>query len=96
MKFKVYKHGVQKQYMDKIPVADLSFQIKLKGDDDATRTEKPRLEEILNEYRKMNMSGRKSRSKTYEKRNSNPADFNVRLMTKTMSKFGRSTSTNKK
>ena len=61
-----------------------------------TRNEKPRLEEILNEYRKMNMSGRNSRSKTYEKKNSNPSDFNVRLMTKTMSKFGRTVSMNKK
>lgn len=42
------------------------------------------------------MSGRNSRSKTYEKKNSNVSEFNVRLMTKTMSKFGRSTSTNKK
>jgi hypothetical protein len=48
MKFKVYKHGVQRQFMEKLPIADLSFQIKLKGDEDVTRSEKPRLEEILN------------------------------------------------
>ena len=96
MKFKVYKQGVQRQYIEKLPIADLSFQIKLKGDEEATRNEKPRLEEILNEYRKMNKSGRNSRSKTYEKKNSNPSDFNVRLMAKTMCKFGRTVSMNKK
>lgn len=48
MKFKVYKHGVQRQFIEKLPVADLSFQIKLKGDDETIRNDKPRLEEILN------------------------------------------------
>lgn len=47
MKFKVYKHGVQRQFMEKLPVADLSFQIKLKGDEEAIKNDKPRLEEIL-------------------------------------------------
>jgi len=31
MKFKVYKQGVGKQFIDKLPVTDLCFQIKLKG-----------------------------------------------------------------
>lgn len=44
----------------------------------------------------MNLSGRNSRAKTYEKKLSNGSDFNVRLMAKTMTKFGRSNSTNKK
>lgn len=71
MKFKVYKHGVGRQFMEKLPVTDLSFQIKLKGDEDMAPAMKPRLEEILSEYRKMNLSGRNSRSKTYDKKNSN-------------------------
>jgi hypothetical protein len=32
MKFKVYKQGVGRQYVEKLPIADLSFQIKLKGE----------------------------------------------------------------
>ena len=41
------------------------------------------------------MSGRNGRSKAYEKKNSNSSDLNVRLMTKTISKFGRIVSMNK-
>jgi hypothetical protein len=96
MKFKVYKHGVGRQHMEKVPITDLSFQIKLKGDDGVPPSVKPRLEEILSEYRKMNLSGRNSRSRTYDKKNSNGSEFNVRVTTKTMSKFGRSNSLAKK
>jgi len=31
MKFKVYKQGAGKQFIDKLPVTDLCFQIKMKG-----------------------------------------------------------------
>lgn len=65
MKFKVYKQGAGRQYMEKVPVTDLSFQIKLKGEDDISHAVKPRLEEILSEYRKLNLSGRNSRARTF-------------------------------
>ena len=45
MKFKIYKqHGGQ--YVDKLPVTDLSFQIKIKGDNEpqSVQNTKPRLE----------------------------------------------------
>ena len=43
MKFKIYKqHGGQ--YVDRLPVTDLSFQIKIKGDEQQTiQNAKPRL-----------------------------------------------------
>lgn len=43
MKFKVYKQGAGRQYMEKVPITDLSFQIKLKGEDDIAHAVKPRL-----------------------------------------------------
>lgn len=32
MKFKVYKQNSGRQYIEKLPVTDLSFQIKIKGE----------------------------------------------------------------
>lgn len=92
LKFKVYKQGVGVHFVEKLPVTDLSFQIRLKGDE-AEPTVKPRLEEILSEYRRMNGSGRKSsRGKVEHRKNSNNSDFNVRMMNHTMSKINRSMS----
>jgi len=44
MKFKIYKQGGA-QYFDKLPVQDLSFQIKVKGEEDEqlAANAKPRL-----------------------------------------------------
>ena len=64
MKFKIYKQSGG-QYIDRIPVTDLSFQVKIKGDHEmqAVQNSKPRLEEILSEYRKMNLSPKKPKSR---------------------------------
>ena len=64
MKFKIYKQG-NAQYFDRMPVQDLSFQIKIKGEQDEQllNNAKPKLEEILSEYRKMNTTKRPSQSR---------------------------------
>jgi len=41
MKFKVYKQGVGSQYVEKLPVTDLSFQIRMRGEEGLSI--KPRL-----------------------------------------------------
>jgi len=43
MKFKVYKQGSGRQFIEKLPVAELSFQIKIKGNDEVPSPVKPRL-----------------------------------------------------
>lgn len=91
MKFKVYKQGAGRQQMERVPVTDLSFQIKLKGEEEVGLAVRPRLEEILSEYRKLNLSGRNSRAKTFEKKHSG-GEFNVRLMASTVNRFARSPS----
>lgn len=42
MKFKIYKQNGA-QFIDKLPVTDLSFQIKIKGEEEAAFSSKPRL-----------------------------------------------------
>ena len=64
MKFKIYKQGGS-QFIDKLPVQDISFHIKVKGEDhdQAMTNVKPRLEEILSEYRKMNSTKRHAQTR---------------------------------
>lgn len=47
MKFKVYKQGAGRTQAERVPVTDLSFQIKLRGEEEAGLAVRPRLEEIL-------------------------------------------------
>ncbi len=43
MKFKIYKQNGPVQFVDRLPITDLSFQIKIKGEETQTNA-KPRLE----------------------------------------------------
>lgn len=96
MKFKVYKQA-SAQFVERVPVTDLSFQIKIKGDVEGQLQSynKPRLEEILSEYRKINSNQRsiKNRVSGVELRRSSishAGDSNVKWMRNTMSKIGKS------
>jgi hypothetical protein len=44
----------------------------------------------------MNTSGRNSRSKTQDKKLSNPSDLNVKLLNQSMTRFARANSVNRK
>jgi hypothetical protein len=90
MKFKIYKQGGT-QYIDKLPVADLSFQIKIKGDpeESSAQNAKPRLEEVLSEYRRLNLNQKKPVSRGGEGRQSRfGSDSSVRVMRKTVYRMG--------
>ena len=92
MKFKIYKQNGG-QYIDRMPVTDLSFQVKVKGDHEMQplQNAKPRLEEILSEYRKMNLSPKKPKSRGVESSRrgvGNSSDLNVNVMRKTVYKMG--------
>jgi hypothetical protein len=93
MKFKIYKQGGA-QHIDKLPITDLSFQIKVRGEEDrpGAHFSKPRLEEILSEYRKMNANTKHSRSRVTEKSKSlaHGSELNMKVMRKTVHRFGRS------
>ena len=92
MKFKIYKqHGGQ--YVDRLPVTDLSFQIKIKGDhqQQTIQNAKPRLQEILSQYRKMNLSQKKPKSRGLQTRRVSGgygSQMNVKMMRKTVYKMG--------
>ena len=91
MKFKIYKQGGA-QYFDRLPVQDLSFQIKIKGEQEEqlNANVKPRLEEILSEYRKMSTTKRQAQSRGVEHRRASGygSDLNARMMRKTVYKAG--------
>lgn len=90
MKFKIYKQNGA-QFIDKLPVTDLSFQIKIKGEEEAAFSSKPRLEEILNEYRKMNINSKQLKSRSIDNRQggTHGSELNMKTMRKTVYRFGR-------
>lgn len=94
MKFKVYKLGAA-QFVEKLPINDLSFQIKLKGgiEGHLKKQDKPNLEQVLNEYRKMNANNQLSKNIRREQMRrsivSHSGDMNIKLMKDTTQKIGK-------
>jgi hypothetical protein len=68
MKYKIYKQKGLPEFVNKLPITDINFQIASKNHHQKSTSEvKPRLDEILAEYRKMNQTVRNKQDDNFRK-----------------------------
>ena len=89
MKYKVYKQGGTQQFVRQLPVTELSFHIKMHQQQQLQQQAnlKPRLEEILSEYRRIGME-KKRQGSVREPRKGKKDDKIEDLLNRTAQKLG--------